>query len=238
MENQMCSICREAGCNIITACEHYYHYHCLNRWLSIRPTCPMCREVIPSHGNLDNGDISSADYENSSERAVDMSFEDSLDANLRILNSVVRLDISPLANVNDDNNNDDNELLGASELVDVAVEAAVDIAAEVAYDVALEVVSDVAENVENSQEVNISRSVAIGVDNESGNMLIEVEEIEVDNNNYGNLLEEMNRLREQNSNLRDELYELREDRIEELRQENDNLRDDISEVRDLSLIHI
>jgi chromosome segregation ATPase len=69
------------------------------------------------------------------------------------------------------------------------------------------------------------------VDNESGDMLIEVEEIEVDNN-YRYLHREMNRLREQNSNLRDELYELREDRIEELREENGILRDDISEARE------
>jgi chromosome segregation ATPase len=224
MENQICSICRETGCNIITACDHYYHYHCLNRWLGIRPTCPMCREVIPSHGNLDNEDMSSADYDNSSERGVDMTLEESIDANLRILDRVVRLDISPLADVNFDD--DDDELVMASELIDVAVEAAADVAAEIAYDVALEAVSGA-----NVQEVNISRSVAIGVDNESGNMLIEVEEVEVESN-YRNLLEEMNRLREQNSNLRDELYELREDRIEELREENGALRDDISEVRE------
>jgi len=223
MENQICSICREAGCNIITACDHYYHYHCLNRWLGIRPTCPMCRELIPSHSHIDGGDISD-DSDNSSERGVDMTLEESIDANLRILNRVVRLDLSPLSGVDIENN---NELVGASELIDVAVEAAADVAAEVAYDVALEAVSGSV----NVQEVNMSRSVAIEVDNESGNMLIEVEEIEVENN-YRNLLEEMSRLREQNSNLRDELYELREDRIEELREENGVLRDDISEVRE------
>ena len=229
MENQICSICREAGCNIITSCDHYYHYHCLNRWLSIRPTCPMCRERIPTHADLDDGYISD-DYDNSSERGVDMSLEESIDENLRILNRVIRLEIPPF---DSDDEAEDDVLVGASELIEVAVEAAADVAAdvaaEVAYDIAVEAVADAA----NISEVNISRSVAIEVDNESGDMLIEVEEVEIEvDNNYRYLHREMNRLREQNSNLRDELYELREDRIEELREENGILRDDISEVRE------
>ena len=234
MENQICSICREAGCNIITSCDHYYHYHCLNRWLGIRPTCPMCRERIPTHADLDDGYISD-DYDNSSERGVDMSLEESIDENLRILNRVIRLDRPPFSDSDDEAEDDeladvlDDVLVGASELIEVAVEVAADVAAEVAYDVAIEAVADAA----NVSEVNISRSVAIEVDNESGDMLIEVEEVEIEvDNNYRYLRREMNRLREQNSNLRDELYELREDRIEELREENGILRDDISEVRE------
>jgi chromosome segregation ATPase len=189
----------------------------------------MCRERIPTHADLDDGYISD-DYDNSSERGVDMSLEESIDENLRILNRVIRLELPPFDS--DDEAEDDvldDVLVGASELIEVAVEVAADVAAEVAYDVAVEAVADAA----NISEVNISRSVAIEVDNESGDMLIEVEEVEIEvDNNYRYLRREMNRLREQNSNLRDELYELREERIEELREENGILRDDISEVRE------
>ena len=42
-----CLICLEAFNKdeevISLLCEHFYHCNCINNWLKIRPTCPMCR---------------------------------------------------------------------------------------------------------------------------------------------------------------------------------------------------
>lgn len=33
-------------------CQHYFHRHCIDIWISQRPTCPLCnRDVFNSHSN-------------------------------------------------------------------------------------------------------------------------------------------------------------------------------------------
>ena len=45
-DNQECSICYEANSNHQTACGHYYHRACLDRWTQTHSSCPMCRQGI------------------------------------------------------------------------------------------------------------------------------------------------------------------------------------------------
>ena len=48
--NDVCSICFEKNdCDDIltlTKCNHVYHYKCINEWIKIGKTCPLCRAVI------------------------------------------------------------------------------------------------------------------------------------------------------------------------------------------------
>jgi hypothetical protein len=227
MENRQCSICRENNCNIVTRCNHSFHFSCLCQWLQVRETCPMCREHISVniHGynnrsySINNNNLG----DNSSEHGVDMTLEESIDSidmtleesidtNLRILDNIVRLDISPVLN------SDSDELDSTSELVDIDQ--------EILY------TPPFGGDISASAELEVNH-VVIDVDDESGNMLIEIEEVEEeDDNNYRNLFEEMSRLVEQNRNLRNELYELREERIEVLREENLTLREENIEIRE------
>jgi hypothetical protein len=39
---QVCSICLEDKCNIITRCGHLYHFECLNIWVTKVRKCPLC----------------------------------------------------------------------------------------------------------------------------------------------------------------------------------------------------
>jgi len=235
MENRQCSICRENNCNIVTRCNHSFHFSCLCQWLQVRETCPMCREHISVniHGynnrsySINNNNLGDSSIigrgDNSSVHGVDMTLEESIDSidmtleesidtNLRILDNIVRLDISPVLN------SDSDELDSTSELVDIDQ--------EILY------TPPFGGDISASAELEVNH-VVIDVDDESGNMLIEIEEVEEeDDNNYRNLFEEMSRLVEQNRNLRNELYELREERIEVLREENLTLRDNISEIRE------
>lgn len=34
---------------ILPNCAHMFHSACINKWLSKKDTCPLCRTVIPSH---------------------------------------------------------------------------------------------------------------------------------------------------------------------------------------------
>ena len=46
---QKCPICFEKIQEneiATTSCKHYYHSKCLNKWLSTKNTCPICRLVL------------------------------------------------------------------------------------------------------------------------------------------------------------------------------------------------
>jgi hypothetical protein len=43
IEKDQCAVCLESNCDIITACEHYFHFQCLVGWLTTRSICPVCR---------------------------------------------------------------------------------------------------------------------------------------------------------------------------------------------------
>lgn len=47
-----CSICATKIRRdfFITTCEHSYHIPCINKWLSYKKTCPMCRRKL--HYNI------------------------------------------------------------------------------------------------------------------------------------------------------------------------------------------
>eukprot|EP00927_Polykrikos_kofoidii_P002556 TRINITY_DN1101_c1_g1_i1.p1 TRINITY_DN1101_c1_g1~~TRINITY_DN1101_c1_g1_i1.p1 ORF type:complete len:1635 (-),score=260.37 TRINITY_DN1101_c1_g1_i1:52-4680(-) len=52
-EDEVCSICWNDGCNVITMCGHVFHRHCLTQALRLAPRgsgrqCPMCRAVLKS----------------------------------------------------------------------------------------------------------------------------------------------------------------------------------------------
>ena len=32
----------------INSCLHKFHYDCLEQWIRVKPTCPMCRTVVPT----------------------------------------------------------------------------------------------------------------------------------------------------------------------------------------------
>lgn len=44
-----CAICREEICTAtqhVLSCGHKFHKSCINLWIPIHPSCPMCRAVI------------------------------------------------------------------------------------------------------------------------------------------------------------------------------------------------
>jgi hypothetical protein len=45
MQNEQCSICHEPTLCTDTSlqCGHTFHASCIDRWILINPTCPMCR---------------------------------------------------------------------------------------------------------------------------------------------------------------------------------------------------
>ena len=49
MNSSFCPICFEKiskkNC-FSSLCNHKYHYHCINRWVKLHNTCPMCRKEI------------------------------------------------------------------------------------------------------------------------------------------------------------------------------------------------
>ena len=55
---EICSICREnLSKNIITECNHTFHFSCLHRWLTINPICPICRSDIEYLIDTERNDI-------------------------------------------------------------------------------------------------------------------------------------------------------------------------------------
>lgn len=49
--NDLCSVClddmrpREPSIVEMTKCRHTFHQDCIDRWLTIHSTCPICRHV-------------------------------------------------------------------------------------------------------------------------------------------------------------------------------------------------
>ena len=41
-----CAICMDAGVDIMTQCEHYFHWSCLEEWLRRKNDCPYCRNHL------------------------------------------------------------------------------------------------------------------------------------------------------------------------------------------------
>lgn len=41
-----CAICMEIGIDIMTQCEHYFHWKCLQEWLRRKSDCPYCRNHL------------------------------------------------------------------------------------------------------------------------------------------------------------------------------------------------
>ncbi|KAF2805919.1 uncharacterized protein BDZ99DRAFT_479940 [Mytilinidion resinicola] len=53
--NMTCSICqccsnkaaqRQGGCVVTIACQHVFHYKCLETWLATNKTCPSCSTIL------------------------------------------------------------------------------------------------------------------------------------------------------------------------------------------------
>ena len=47
--NKECSICLESfdtKNTIVLNCNHYFHRECINEWLLINNSCPICRDVL------------------------------------------------------------------------------------------------------------------------------------------------------------------------------------------------
>lgn len=48
----VCSICLEDGYMVKLSCDHFFHKHCINKWLHHKNTCPLCRQKVhkkPAH---------------------------------------------------------------------------------------------------------------------------------------------------------------------------------------------
>lgn len=48
LEENVCSICFDSMNNSKTTlrCGHTFHESCINRWIKIKPTCPLCRRIL------------------------------------------------------------------------------------------------------------------------------------------------------------------------------------------------
>ena len=46
--NKFCAICHASNTDIFDTleCGHEFHVTCLNKWLKLKNTCPMCRAII------------------------------------------------------------------------------------------------------------------------------------------------------------------------------------------------
>lgn len=42
----MCGICFEPVSDMHSACNHFFHKHCLKQWLLKSKTCPLCRNSV------------------------------------------------------------------------------------------------------------------------------------------------------------------------------------------------
>lgn len=43
---ETCSICLDTIDNLfVTNCGHYFHKHCIDRWLNTNDNCPLCRTI-------------------------------------------------------------------------------------------------------------------------------------------------------------------------------------------------
>ncbi len=37
----------QAGARMVTPCNHFFHNHCLERWMDVKMECPTCRRPLP-----------------------------------------------------------------------------------------------------------------------------------------------------------------------------------------------
>ena len=209
MENEICSICRETRCNIVISCNHYFHYNCLNHWLRIRPTCPMCRGRIPIE--LDEGQIPiELDGELDNELNLDGEFDLDYDSDF---SSVRRID-TPLADAIRENI---ERLDRIARLIVPVVEAS----------------SAVETNINVDEEVEpevIRENTTINIVEDVRNRRGDIRDDRRDDRR-GDIRDDIHELREQNNDLRDDLYNLQEARVVEFREENDFLRTNIFDIR-------
>jgi len=54
-KDEVCSICcdvfQDRDCVRQLPCKHQYHKACVDRWLSLNPTCPLCKDDITNQGH-------------------------------------------------------------------------------------------------------------------------------------------------------------------------------------------
>ena len=46
----------ESPSAVITHCQHYFHKHCLKKWLIVQDNCPLCTKPIVAAATEDNSD--------------------------------------------------------------------------------------------------------------------------------------------------------------------------------------
>lgn len=55
---ELCPICYDPlnNTSVTSRCQHSFHFHCLNRWLQLNPSCPCCRDEINHLVNPDDNE--------------------------------------------------------------------------------------------------------------------------------------------------------------------------------------
>ncbi|XVE51772.1 hypothetical protein DITRI_Ditri02bG0067900 [Diplodiscus trichospermus] len=45
-------VCKGEKLRSLPICHHSFHGHCIDAWLKVRPTCPLCRINVAPHRNV------------------------------------------------------------------------------------------------------------------------------------------------------------------------------------------
>ncbi|XWS19986.1 hypothetical protein CRYUN_Cryun31cG0062900 [Craigia yunnanensis] len=45
-------VCKEEKLRSLPICHHSFHVHCIDTWLRVCPTCPLCRINVAPHRNV------------------------------------------------------------------------------------------------------------------------------------------------------------------------------------------
>ena len=45
-------VCKGEKLRLLPICHHSFHVHCIDAWLEVRPTCPLCRINVAPHRNV------------------------------------------------------------------------------------------------------------------------------------------------------------------------------------------